>query len=149
MAASGWASPTADVAVIATLIRHHLLLGDTAAQRDPDDPATVAAVVEAVGDVATLDLLAALTEADARAAGPAAWTTWRAGQISHLVTRVRRALAGEQPAEPPAITEVERELIRPAVGAVGIVIEQIPAALRVTICRARPARPAGRRRRRC
>jgi [protein-PII] uridylyltransferase len=122
----------ADVTVIATLIRHHLLLGDSAARRDPDDPATIATVVEAVGDVQTLELLAALTESDARAAGPAAWTTWRAGQIRHLVGRVRRALAGERPAEPPAMTRVENELI--AAGGVGIVIEQVPAALRITIC---------------
>jgi [protein-PII] uridylyltransferase len=124
--------PDSDVTVITTLIRHHLLLGDSAARRDPDDPATIATVVEAVGDVETLDLLAALTESDARAAGPAAWTTWRAGQIRHLVTRVRRALAGERPAEPPELTQVERELIE--AGGVGIVIEQIPAALRLTIC---------------
>jgi [protein-PII] uridylyltransferase len=127
----------ADVAVIATLIRHHLLLGDTAAKRDPDDPATVAAVVEFIPDVGTLELLHALSEADARAASSAAWSTWKAGQINHLVSRVRRALTGEQPAEPPAVTEVERELI--AKGGVGIVIEQIPGSLRVTI--AAPDRP--------
>jgi [protein-PII] uridylyltransferase len=133
--------PVEDIRIVERLIRHHLLLGDSAARRDPDDPATVAAVVEAVGDVATLDLLAALTESDARAAGPAAWTTWRAGQIRHLVTRVRRALAGERTAEPPAMTRVESELIEAAGtdGAVGIVIEQIPAALRITICA--PDRP--------
>jgi [protein-PII] uridylyltransferase len=129
--------PGDDIRIVERLIRHHLLLGDSAARRDPDDPATVAAIVEAVGDVETLDLLAALTESDARAAGPAAWTTWRAGQIRHLVTRVRRALAGERPAEPPAMTVVERELIE--AGGVGIVIEQIPAALRITICA--PDRP--------
>ena len=87
-----------DIALISTLIRHHLLLAETASKRDPDDPATIAVMVDAVGDMPTLELLWALTEADARAAGPAAWTTWRAGQISHLVSRVRRALAGEQPA---------------------------------------------------
>lgn len=129
--------PAADVTVVATLIRHHLLLGDSAARRDPDDPATVEAIVEAVGDVETLELLAALTESDARAAGPAAWSTWRAGQIRHLVARVRRVLAGERPAEPPAMTSVENELV--AAGGVGIVIEQVPAALRITICA--PDRP--------
>jgi [protein-PII] uridylyltransferase len=129
--------PADEVALISNLIRHHLILGESVSRRDPDDPATIAQIVDAVGDVATLDLLWALSEADARAAGPAAWTTWRAGQIGHLVSRVRRALAGEQPAPPPAITGVERELVDK--GGVGIVIEQIPGSLRVTI--AAPDRP--------
>ncbi len=129
-----------DVRTVERLIRHHLLLGDSAARRDPDDPATVDAIVEAVGDVTTLELLEALTESDARAAGPAAWTTWRAGQIRHLVSRVRRALAGERPAEPAAMTPVERELVEAGSdGSVGIVIEQVPAALRLIICA--PDRP--------
>ena len=110
-----------DDAVITTLIRHHLLLADTAARRDPDDPATIAALVAVIPDAATLDLLHALTVADATAAGPAAWSTWKAGQVTHLVSRVRRALAGEPPAEPPAMTQVERELVE--AGGVGIVIE--------------------------
>ncbi len=123
--------------MITTLIRHHLLLADTASRRDPDDPATIAALVDVIPDAATLDLLHALTVADASAAGPAAWTTWKAGQVTHLVSRVRRALAGEPPAEPPAMTQVERELVE--AGGVGIVIEQVPGALRVTI--AAPDRP--------
>ena len=127
----------ADIEVISRLILHHLLLAEVASKRDPDDPATVALIADAVGDVATLDLLWALTEADARAAGPAAWTTWRAGQINHLAAKVRRALAGEQPAQPPAITEVERELVETVASASSS--SRFPGSLRVTI--AAPDRP--------
>ncbi|MZG12557.1 [protein-PII] uridylyltransferase, partial [Streptomyces sp. SID5914] len=67
----------ADAAVLATLVRHHLLLVETATRRDLDDPATVRAVAAAVGTEHTLELLHALTEADALATGPAAWSSWR------------------------------------------------------------------------
>ncbi len=66
----------ADVGVIATLVRHHLLLVETATRRDLDDPATVRSVADAVKATGTLELLHALTEADALATGPAAWSTW-------------------------------------------------------------------------
>lgn len=68
----------AEVAVLATLVRHHLLLIETATRRDLEDPATVRSVAEAVGTTSTLELLHALTEADALATGPAAWSSWRA-----------------------------------------------------------------------
>ncbi|MGW7573289.1 [protein-PII] uridylyltransferase [Streptomyces sp. NPDC054765] len=84
-----------DTAVIATLVRHHLLLIETATRRDLDDPATVGAVAEAVGSTGTLELLHALTEADALATGPAAWSTWRGGLVADLVKRVAARLAGE------------------------------------------------------
>jgi [protein-PII] uridylyltransferase len=81
-----------DVATLVLLVRHHLLLMETATRRDLDDPTTVRQVAAAVGDAETLDLLAALTEADARATGPAAWTPWRARLLAELVPRVRRQL---------------------------------------------------------
>ena len=64
-----------DLAVVVSLIEHHLLLSDVATRRDLDDPATVDRVVAAVGSIDRLRLLAALTESDGRATGPAAWAT--------------------------------------------------------------------------
>ncbi|MEU7017819.1 [protein-PII] uridylyltransferase [Streptomyces sp. 2RAF24] len=93
---------SADVGVIATVVRHHLLLVETATRRDLDDPATVQAVATAVGTLGALELLHALTEADALATGPAAWSTWRASLVADLVKRVAGVLAGEEPPDPEA-----------------------------------------------
>ncbi|MFC8125193.1 [protein-PII] uridylyltransferase [Streptomyces sp. NPDC057302] len=86
-----------DVAVLATLVRHHLLLIETATRRDLDDPATVRAVADAVGSLGTLELLHALTEADALATGPAAWSAWRGSLVADLVKRVGAVLLGDGP----------------------------------------------------
>ncbi|MFG2919996.1 [protein-PII] uridylyltransferase [Streptomyces sp. NPDC048305] len=99
-----------DVGVVATLVRHHLLLIDTATRRDLDDPATVRSVATAVGSASTLELLHALTEADALATGPAAWSSWRASLVADLVKRVAALLAGEEPPEPePIAPSAEQE----------------------------------------
>ena len=87
--------------VIVRLVRHHLLLPDTATRRDLDDPVTVEQVKAAVIDHDTLDLLHSLTIADAAATGPGAWSTWKAGLISELVARVHASLSGKPaPARP-------------------------------------------------
>uniref|UniRef100_UPI00124B59C3 [protein-PII] uridylyltransferase n=1 Tax=Streptomyces albicerus TaxID=2569859 RepID=UPI00124B59C3 len=100
----------ADVAVLATLVRHHLLLVETATRRDLEDPATVRSVAEAIGSQGTLELLHALTEADALATGPAAWSSWRGSLVADLVKRVSAALAGDDPEEPEAAaTTAEQE----------------------------------------
>ncbi|GGT49645.1 [protein-PII] uridylyltransferase [Streptomyces purpureus] len=99
-----------DVATIATLVRHHLLLVETATRRDLDDPATVAQVADAIGTVGTLELLHALTEADALATGPAAWSSWRGSLVADLVKRVTAVLAGEKSDQPePAEPSAEQE----------------------------------------
>ncbi|MDH6224749.1 [protein-PII] uridylyltransferase [Streptomyces sp. MJP52] len=90
-----------DVSVLAALVRHHLLLVETATRRDLDDPATIQLVADAVGSQSTLELLHALTEADALATGPAAWSSWRASLVAGLVRRVSAVLAGDAPADLP------------------------------------------------
>ncbi|MEV0182921.1 [protein-PII] uridylyltransferase [Streptomyces sp. NPDC050625] len=100
----------ADVAVLSTLVRHHLLLIETATRRDLEDPATVRSVADAVGSQSTLELLHALTEADALATGPAAWSSWRGSLVADLVKRVSAVLAGDAPEEPePAAPTAEQE----------------------------------------
>ncbi|MER6410241.1 [protein-PII] uridylyltransferase [Streptomyces humidus] len=92
----------ADVTVLSCLVRHHLLLIETATRRDLEDPATVRSVADAVGSQSTLELLHALTEADALATGPAAWSSWRGSLVADLVKRVAAVLAGDEPEEPAA-----------------------------------------------
>ncbi len=81
-----------DVEMVARLVRQHLLLVQTATSRDLEDPVTITAVASAVRDAATLDLLVALTEADALATGPQAWSRWRQQLVATLVEAVRRTL---------------------------------------------------------
>jgi [protein-PII] uridylyltransferase len=88
-----------DVATLVAMVEHHLLLPDVAIRRDLNDPATIRRVAEAVGDLALLDLLAALTEADSLATGPSAWGTWKAQLVADLVARTRTSLGGDAPGE--------------------------------------------------
>lgn len=84
-----WGFDEADADRIAVLVRRHLLLPTAATRRDIEDPATAERMAEIVGDRETLELLAALTEADATATGPTAWTAWRAGLVRGLVDKTR------------------------------------------------------------
>ncbi|MFB4310901.1 [protein-PII] uridylyltransferase [Actinomadura sp. GTD37] len=130
--------PEDDVRVLETLVRHHLLLPDTATRRDIDDPVTVQTVTAAVSAVPgrereVLDLLAALAIADGNATGPAAWTTWKAGLVAELVRRAAAALSGGTPPPPPVLDPAHLALARHDGAAVRV------AGSRITI--AAPDRP--------
>jgi len=84
-----------DAGVLVLLCRHHLLLPDVATRRDIEDPATIDLVVgELAGSREALELLAALTEADSLATGPAAWSDWKADLVRALVARTDHMMGG-------------------------------------------------------
>ncbi|MCW2765930.1 MAG: glnD [Nocardioides sp.] len=119
------------VALIAALVRWHLLLAETATTRDPDDPATVDVVAARIGSTEALSLLTALTEADAKAASPKAWSSWRSGLILDLARRAEAALASGIALPPVGTDEVD---LPPevAAGAVSITVVAVPEGSRVT-----------------
>ncbi|HET9858780.1 MAG TPA: [protein-PII] uridylyltransferase [Nocardioidaceae bacterium] len=128
-----------EVGLVRRLVRHHLLLAEVATTRDIEDPATVGFVADRVRDVETLDLLAALTEADARATAAAAWTSWRAGLVGHLVRRVRAVLtdlsgATSPTAVPPPDKSVEvEERVRLDPTRVDVTVQPSTGGSRVTV----------------
>lgn len=101
-----------DVATVGRLVRHHLLLPETAIRRDLDDPATVAGAAAVVADAQTLELLDALARADGLATGPLAWSDWKAGLVAELVRRTRHALTGTPPPPRPELSAEARAMLR-------------------------------------
>lgn len=89
--AGRWGFPAADAALIGRAVALHLLIPELATTRDLDDQATVRELVEAVGSLSLLEILAVLAQADAHATGPAAATRWRLALMADLVARARRS----------------------------------------------------------
>jgi [protein-PII] uridylyltransferase len=121
----------ADVAVLVDLVRHHLLLPDVATRRDVSDPTTVKSVAAAVADPDTVGLLAALTEADSLATGPAAWSGWKAGLVGELADRAVRALNGGSPDADPARPGPHHRALAERARATGLAVEGDGASVAV------------------
>ena len=125
----GFAPP--DVATLAVLVRHHLLLPATATRRDIDDPATVDRVAATIGnDPAVLQLLHALAQADGAATSASAWSPWKAHLVAALVARVQAKLGGSPMPEPePLLHPTEPQVT----GDVTVGIEDVADGQQVTI----------------
>ena len=79
---------------VAWLVRHHLLMSNTAFKRDIDDPQTIVDFVGVVQSLERLRLLLVLTVADIRAVGPKTWNGWKAQLLRDLYYRTEEMLSG-------------------------------------------------------
>ncbi|GAB2753661.1 [protein-PII] uridylyltransferase [Nocardioides salsibiostraticola] len=124
----GFEQPSVDL--IALLVRWHLLLAQTATTRDPDDPATVETITSRLGTPEAVSLLIALTEADAKATSPKAWSSWRSGLIRDLGRRAHATL--DSGTDWPAIRTEDQPIPELEPGAVSIEVEPVVGGARVT-----------------
>jgi [protein-PII] uridylyltransferase len=114
----------ADVRVLMLLVQFHLLIPEVATRRDLSDPAVIEKVAAQVGDIETLHLLRALTEADSLATGPTAWSPWKAQLCDQLVSCVELVLAGTKPPEVSAPSgPIAERLLATVRGGVGLALE--------------------------
>ncbi len=126
-----------EVDLISLLVRWHLLLSETATTRDSDDPATVELITSRITSPEALSLLAALSEADAKAASPQAWSTWRASLVQQLARRCLAALIAKAAGtSAPRVPEVEVSIpkeVRRDPAAISIEVEPAPEGSKVTV----------------
>jgi [protein-PII] uridylyltransferase len=102
------------------LVRHHLLLSDTATRRDLSDENLVIDVAAQVEDRERLAMLYVLTVADAVSTGPHAWTSWRQALIRELVGKVDHVLErGEMGSDTAAELDKRIADLGASLGAVG------------------------------
>ncbi len=83
-----------ETGTVSWLVRHHLIMSETAFKRDLDDPKAIADFAEAVQSPERLRLLLVLTVADIRAVGPGVWNGWKATLLRDLYWRAMEILTG-------------------------------------------------------
>ena len=101
-----------DSVTLERLVQHHLLLPETATKRDLEDPLTIKSVVDKVVTEDFLELLHALTIADAIATGPIASSDWRQSLIGELVARVKNEIRGERKEIDPHLSKEKQDLAK-------------------------------------
>jgi len=120
---------TAETAEVESLVRHHLLLSDTATRRDLDDGGVIAGVAGALGDPRLLRLLYVLSIADGLATGPEAWTEWKSALVVELFRKTLVAIeTGELPTRSDIADRVRAvEMFEPSLaGRAAEVLETLP-----------------------
>ncbi len=105
----GWDEHAADIEF---LVRHHLLMAQTARQRDLHLPETIRDFTRIVNDPERLQMLYLLTCADTQAVGERIWTPAQAAFLQELYRRAMRALEEGEPVAAPNLTALRKRLQR-------------------------------------
>ncbi|MEM0989922.1 MAG: [protein-PII] uridylyltransferase [Pseudomonadota bacterium] len=84
----------AEIETVVWLVRHHLLMSDTAQKRDINDPRTIEDFAQIVQSPQRLRLLMVLTVCDIRGVGPNVWNNWKAQLLRNLYWDTRDVLTG-------------------------------------------------------
>jgi len=101
--------PKTSVRMVASLVRHHLLLPRVAQRRDLRDEKTCVQVAQAIQDRQLLKMLFILSFADSFATGPMARSDWKIMLLVELYHKVQRILERGILATPDATQEIERK----------------------------------------
>ncbi|TVQ35542.1 MAG: [protein-PII] uridylyltransferase [Geminicoccaceae bacterium] len=101
-----WKLPAPQIETVMWLVRHHLLMSQTAFSRDLEDAKTIQDFVQLVQSPERLRLLLLLTVADIRGVGPHVWNGWKAQLLRSLFRAAESAmLAGDVDAARRAAAE--------------------------------------------
>jgi [protein-PII] uridylyltransferase len=84
--------PSADIELLAWLVREHLLMSVTAQRQDISDPDVVTRFATKIADREHLDYLYLLTCADIAGTSPKLWNAWKDRLLADLYTATRYAL---------------------------------------------------------
>jgi [protein-PII] uridylyltransferase len=84
--------PSADIELLAWLVREHLLMSVTAQRQDISDPEVVTRFATRIADREHLEYLYLLTCADIAGTSPKLWNAWKDRLLADLYTATRYAL---------------------------------------------------------
>lgn len=108
-----------DGALVAWLVRHHLLMSVTAQKRDIHDPNVIAEFATQIGNQRSLDYLYCLTVADIRATNQSLWNNWKATLLENLYHATTQYLAQQKPT---AATELRSRIQQHRAHAMGLML---------------------------
>ncbi len=101
----------AETELMVWLVGHHLVMSNTAQNRDLADRRTIETFAEVVQTRERLRCLLILTICDIKAVGPGVWNGWKGQLLRTLYQETERLLVGEAPhlAQPERVAAAHRE----------------------------------------